>query len=750
MTSAFVQTARHQVSREWFLYLATFVLTSLTTVWALKLWKADFSVPFAYQSDAVLGVAGFKTLVETGWYETQPLLNAPHGQVFHDWKIADSLGYLFAKVAAVFTQDASVILNTYYVLGFVLAGLTALWFLRLVGVSRTFSVILAVLYAIAPYHFSRGETHLFLASYFPLPLALGLVYLIMRGRPIWGRGSRPQWWGWMLSPTVRTLLVLAMVACANSYYAVFVILLIAISGLIGIIRDRSWKAFGGAVVAGVLTAVFMLANMFPDMLYSWTHGSNVAAVSRTPAGVEVYQLKLVQLLLPSNGHRIDALASLRLFYDTEFPLPSESPSLGFIAAFGFLSLLGIGLYFGVGRLRNRGPGASLERRDALGALSVLTIFAFLLGTVGGLSTLVGLITSDLRGWNRISIVIALFSLAAVGLILDAALSALRKRRFMARTGVATGTTVVLAAGLLIVGYLDQVTSVAEPNYAASAAAFDSDAALVSSIAAAVGDDASIVQLPYRAFPESAPVNEVPDSDQLKPYLHSSTLSWTGGGIKGRPDSEWTRWLEELPAADLVQSAAAAGFEGILIDIQQYGSNTEVIEGVREQLGDPVISTPDGRYEFYDLTPALTAAEGRFSPSELSRVGEFITNPVLARLEPDPQRGLNVIDKTKPYRPQLLIENPRDTPVEIEVKFTVANSQGRSTLRFTGEDGSITEAVASATPRVITIPYTAPVGRSYIDISVISGLPLPQLVSPVIQMVEIDTKDLALLDLLDRG
>jgi phosphoglycerol transferase len=292
--------------------------------------------------------------------------------------------------------------------------------------------------------------------------------------------------------------------------------------------------------------------------------------------------------------------------------------------------------------------------------------------------------------------------------------------------------------------------VAEPNYAASAAAFDSDAALVSSIAAAVGDDASIVQLPYRAFPESAPVNEVPDSDQLKPYLHSSTLSWTGGGIKGRPDSEWTRWLEELPAADLVQSAAAAGFEGILIDIQQYGSNTEVIEGVREQLGDPVISTPDGRYEFYDLTPALTAAEGRFSPSELSRVGEFITNPVLARLEPDPQRGLNVIDKTKPYRPQLLIENPRDTPVEIEVKFTVANSQGRSTLRFTGEDGSITEAVASATPRVITIPYTAPVGRSYIDISVISGLPLPQLVSPVIQMVEIDTKDLALLDLLDRG
>jgi hypothetical protein len=30
------------------------------------------------------------------------------------------------------------------------------------------------------------------------------------------------------------------------------------------------------------------------------------------------------------------------------------------------------------------------------------------------------------------------------------------------------------------------------------------------------------------------------------------------------------------------------------------------------------------------------------------------------------------------------------------------------------------------------------------------LPLPQLVSPVIQMVEIDTKDLALLDLLDRG
>jgi len=80
------------------LYLITLIGSTLTTVTSLKLWKADWSIPFTYGNDSILNVAGFKTIIETGWYESQPLLSAPAGQAFNDWKISDSLGYAFAAL----------------------------------------------------------------------------------------------------------------------------------------------------------------------------------------------------------------------------------------------------------------------------------------------------------------------------------------------------------------------------------------------------------------------------------------------------------------------------------------------------------------------------------------------------------------------------------------------------------------------------------------------------------------------------
>ncbi len=745
-----VSRLRDLAGREWMLYLITLIGSTLTTVTSLKLWKADWSIPFTYGNDSILNVAGFKTIIETGWYESQPLLSAPAGQAFNDWKISDSLGYAFAKLGSLFSHDAAFLVNFYYVIGFVLAALTGLWFLRFVGVGRVLSVVLAILFAIAPFHFARGEAHLFFSAYFPLSFALGIVYLAMRGRPLWGlRKGATGWRAWLLSPGAFTIFAMALIACANSYYSVFTVLLIAFAGLVSLVRDRNWKRFLGAAVAGLVTVLVVVLNMLPDTIYALQHGNNSAAVSRTPTGVEVYQLKFMQLILPAPGHRVPILASLRQFYDENFPLPSESPALGLIAALGFVALLAVALYFAVVRLRRVVDPAERARRDAIGALSGLTLFAFLLATVGGFSTIVGFLTSELRGWNRISIVIALFSLAGLGLILDAALAALGKRRFMLRTGVATAATAALAIGMLGVGYLDQVTTFAEPPYAASAAEYTNDATMVTDITSAVGADASIVQLPYREFPESASAYGVPDSDQLKPYLHSSTLSWTGGGIKGRPAAEWTRWLQDLPADQLTRSAAVAGFAGILVDLRSYGTDTGQVTDIKKQLGAPVVTSPDGRYEFFALAPALAAAHQKYSTAELKLIGDSTVNPVLARLEPDPARGFNAIDLLKSYHPRILLENPRSVSVRIEVKFTVANTLGNAVLRFTAPDGSYTDVQTGPTPHTLTIPTTAAPGRTYLDISVVSGVPFPNRTTTVLRNDRITTDDVALLTLLNR-
>ncbi|MBC7761469.1 MAG: hypothetical protein H7201_06660 [Candidatus Saccharibacteria bacterium] len=721
------------VRSEWVLYLVTAVLASLTTVWALKLWRGDLRIPLSYGTDSIGGISGFKTVIETGWYESQPLLNAPHGQVFSDWKIADNLGYFYAKGAALFTSNPSVILNSYYLLGFLLAALAALWFFRLLGVSRALSVVLSVLYSIAPYHFVRGENHLFLSAYFPIPLVLGIAYLILRGRPIWGFSQHySAWRAKLLSPAVFTFLALAIVATANSYYAVFTVLFIAFAGLIALIRTHDWRRFVGAVVAGVLTVAVMLANMLPDMIYSWINGSNPDAVERVPLAIETYSLKLTQLILPMEGNRFTALSYMRKFYINNFGPQGEGPVLGLVGALGFISLLAIGLYLVVGAAHRKAGTADSERRLSLGALSALTVFAFLISTNGGFSSILTYITSDLRAWNRIAIVISLLSLAAVGIIIDAILHASHgrflawTRRVPSRGVVLPVVSAVVALAVLFGGYLDQISPGTAPNYTLTKAVFEQDAALVGRISAVAGKHSSIVQLPYRDYPESPDVNGVSDTDQLKPYIHSSTLSWTGGGVKGRPYSEWIDSLQDLPYRAMTEASAAAGFGGILVDTQAYGDAAAgVIAGLSAELGPPSIVAESDRYYFFLLAPVAKELGDRYTPSQISMIGKSVTNPVLARLIPDVTKSYSGLDLIQAYHPRIMLENDRATSVAVDLVFRATTDVPPRTLRFTAPNGSSVDTTIGLQGATVVLPVVAVAGRSYIDITVVAGPPFPE-------------------------
>ena len=66
-----------------------------------------------------------------------------------------------------------------------------MWLFRRIGVGKLLTLVLSVLYAITPFHWEKGENHLFLAAYFPVPLALVLVFWMIRGEPVWGVDRRP-------------------------------------------------------------------------------------------------------------------------------------------------------------------------------------------------------------------------------------------------------------------------------------------------------------------------------------------------------------------------------------------------------------------------------------------------------------------------------------------------------------------------------------------------------------------------------
>src|SRR5690606_10866225 len=138
------------------LHVVCFALTSGITVVALELWNARLNVPLWYRGDSIANGAHFKTLREQPWYEFQPMLGAPHGQVLHDFPTADNLHFLAAKLIAFVTPDWATGMNLYFLLGFPLAAASALWLLRRLEVSRAIAVSVAIVFAIAPYHFVRA------------------------------------------------------------------------------------------------------------------------------------------------------------------------------------------------------------------------------------------------------------------------------------------------------------------------------------------------------------------------------------------------------------------------------------------------------------------------------------------------------------------------------------------------------------------------------------------------------------------
>ena len=705
------------------LYLAVALISSVLAVLALELWRADLTVPLVYWGDALAVGSHFKTVIETGWYESNAMLGAPVGQVYHDFPTADNLNFLAAKILGWFTTDWALAMNLYFVIGFPLAALSMTYLLRVCGVSKAMTLALAPLFAIAPYHFMRGIGHLFLASYFIVPLSLALVVRVLRGRRIWGWRRTTTNWARPFGRGAGTLAIVALTATAQSYYAVFFLVLLGFAGVFAVLARRRWRRFLGAALAGVLTVVGMLLNMLPDFLYGWIHGPNPTGLERGHAEAEIYALKLAQLLLPAPGHRIGALNSIRTQYDSSYPLPSEMPALGAIAAAGLVILFLVLAYaatrFGAGRIADRHMRG---RAGLLGGLAALTFVAFIFSTVGGLSTIISFVTTSLRGWNRMSIYIGALCLVAVGIVLDLAIRAIVRRGGLRGRGRAVIGGAV-AATLLVVGFVDQTPADAGRDYGPIAERFRADQTWFQRVEAAAGEGAAIMQLPYQSFPEDTGPTGVLGSEVLIPYLHTRDIAWTGGGIKGRPAAEWTQEVAaQYDPAQIAALAVVAGMSGIHLDrASMYpGPRATLERGLDAVLGPPLESA-DGRYAYYDLTP-LADSVASVSAAERDAVARRVLNPVTINDRGDFSRGFDAegsLESTqRAHRTAITLINDSESAVrgtlELELSFgPEGGAPDLVTVRL--PDGSTHDIALEHGVAHVELPLTAQPGSSAITI-----------------------------------
>ena len=546
-------------------------------------WDGDLDVPYLNVGDANFYRSEVKGILEHGWFWRNPDVGAPEGQQLFDYPglSGDPLNVLLMKFIGLFTSDAAVVVNVFFLLTFPLVGLAAYLVLRRLTVSVPASIACSILFTILPYHFERGVHHLLLSAYYAVPLGAYLVLAVLDDRPLFAR--------WRL--TLGTLALCAVIALASGgyYYAAFTIILVAAVAVIRSVVTRSRRPLvqGGAVVGAILAISF--ATMLPSIVYWVEHGRNDEVAHRLPLESEFYGLKLAQLVLPITEHRIERLAGLRQDYNTWFSTneATRSTPLGVVATGGLLWLLAVSL------LQLASPGRPVASR-LYGQAGLATVLALLVGWTGGFSALIAEVWPQIRSWNRLSIFIGFFALLAVGLLLDRAFAGLGSRR----GGGALGAGLLLI--VLTVGALDQTSSAYKPDYAALEAEYRSEREFVSAIEERLPASAMVFQLPYHPFPETPGQERMVDYDLMRGYLHSSDLRWSYGFMKGRPGDP-SPVIAAAEGPELVRLAKSAGYAGIYIDRFGYEDNAEELEReLRNAVGEAPLVSENGRLSFFEL------------------------------------------------------------------------------------------------------------------------------------------------------
>ncbi len=189
-------------------------------------------------------------------------------------------------------------MNLLYLASFPLVGIAGFLALRRLGADPWPAVVCAVLYALLPYHFLRGEGHLWLVHVLRgpgrgLPGGSGAL----RGTAAPGRRDRPR------DPRRRGFRVV----------------------LLRRVHGRARRARGGAALLGNArsgrprrrrrwlsrrSSRSRSCSSRPRWSTASRNGTNEEVAQRYTFESEVYSLKLTQLVLPLDAHRIDAVARL--------------------------------------------------------------------------------------------------------------------------------------------------------------------------------------------------------------------------------------------------------------------------------------------------------------------------------------------------------------------------------------------------------------------------------------------------------
>lgn len=601
-------TLRSIITADWKLIvlgaLASFLLASMLMSGMREGLIPDLATPYGYAGDGLFH-AWMAQRVTEGWVFDNARSGYPFGSNFLDFPGSDAGAHLVIKLSAMLGGGWVAGVNLFFLLGFAICFIATYVTARAFGLNRSFAVSASVLYTFAPFHFLR-LTHLFYTWYFVAPLFFYLALDVYRTHePAKSSGVKLK-----LGRSVAIVLGMLALASFGVYYALFGLIIVALSGILSAVRSGNFHGLKKAVLLSTSIFAGVLINIAPNLIGNFREGQNVEVARRSPVESEIYGLKMMQLIMPRSEHRIPYLAELTNRYNRYTPVINENAtsSIGVIGAAGFMLIL---LLIALAPARNQGD-------ERLRLLAATTFVLFLFATIGGLGALFAMLVSpSIRAWNRSSIFIACGSILFFFITLQMLLQRTSPRL--------ANYPIAISAILLLIGLYDQTAPACQTCNASQKVAFESDKGFVQSVEKALSADAAVYQLPYIGFPEVLPLHRLTNYQLMAGVLHSSSLRWSFGGMKGRPGDLFYRSLAQEPMARQLEVIRKLGFEGIYIDRRGYEDNADALIAELSQLlqRPPLLHSDDKELVFFKLDgSAHPQLEGLSAKQIMTQIGYF--------------------------------------------------------------------------------------------------------------------------------
>jgi len=607
-------------------YLLVAVVSAVLVCGFFKIWQADLKIPLTYAnygSDDALQAAITKTTLETGSYLVNCRLAAPGCQYHYDFPLVDSFHLESVALLARMLGNLFLALNLYFLSGPAFASVCSLYALRRLRISVLPAFCGSVLYSFLTYFFKRGMAHYSLALYGLCPFLLLFCIWILRSPcqdALFVDSGKGVFWN--RKKIGLAIGVCILVGCTNIYYSMFFCILLAFATAVALLRrPRVATLVVGVVLSGAVV-LSVGCNLIPARIFDMRYGPDPEAVARNFEASEIYALKLDQMLLPATGHRIPILARLKAKYNATAPLVNENDfaSLGMVLSAGFVVLL-IWSLIG-GRLVNP------ERKRLVSDIATLNWAAFVLATVGGAGALIAFFVSDkIRAYNRVTPVIAFFSVAALAICADSWLAKNRRR-----ASIYPKSAALIA--LTLWGLFDQSTlQHLGAYYQKGRESFQSDQAFVQRIESQLAAESMVFQLPYHTFPEGGSQNQMTDYDEFRPFLHSRNLHWSYGGLRGRWEDAWPKKIGSLPPQDMLKVLGFAGFAGITIDRYGYADlGRQIEDALTKIVGAPNLVSQDQRLSFFRLVEYAGRQRAGLPASSATKIREGLQHAVFMRIQ----------------------------------------------------------------------------------------------------------------------